>query len=247
MTQSSSLEALAGLREPWVVTIDGEAATGKSSLGVQLARSLGAAFLDTGAMYRDATALGLEHGVDLGDQVGLVELVMRRRAGHCYERVGPAWALDEAFDRRLRAGPVAERVAVVAKHPALRGLMVGWQRAVAARCPRLVSEGRDQGSVVFPGAVAKFYLIADLDDQVQRRAKQLRESGHEVDLGQLRAALAERNEIDRNNALKQGEGAVTVDTRGRPAASVLEELQKLVLMAAGKREGEGGGEGGGEA
>lgn len=234
--RSTRMDAAAGLREPWVVAIDGEAATGKSSLGVLLAQSLGAAFLDTGAMYRDATALGLERGVDLGDAAALVALVQRERAAHVWERVGPTWTLDEAFDQRLRRPEVAERVAVVAKHAELRGLMVAWQRAVGARRSRLVSEGRDQGRVVFPGALAKLYLIADLDDQVQRRAAQMRDAGHSVDVAQLRRALAERNEIDRNNALQMGDGAVPIDTRGREPADVLAHMQRVVLEAAAKRD-----------
>jgi cytidylate kinase len=186
---------------PVIITIDGPAGTGKSTVARTLAHRLGLDFLDTGAMYRCAAAIMIDRGIDPAEVGDLVSTVVGADLHFDWERDPPtilAW--QAPMDHRIRQADVTAAVSKVAAISELRQHMVRKQRIIAAQHPRLVTEGRDQGSVVFPDAELKFYLDARPEVRARRRAEQLRAAGVDVDADVLQAQILERDRIDSTRA-----------------------------------------------
>src|ERR1044072_4073355 len=140
-----------------IVTIDGPAGAGKSSAARGLARRLGFRFLDTGAMYRAVTLAARERGLDLADPQALEPLVAQRRVELSGDRV----LLDgRDVTQAIRKFEIAAATHFAADNPAVRSQLVLWQRSAADKAD-VVTEGRDQGTVVFPMAECKIFLTAD--------------------------------------------------------------------------------------
>jgi len=180
-----------------IITIDGPAGTGKSSVARLLASRIGLDFLDTGAMYRAAAAIVLDEHLDPTDTDAIVARVADADLHFDWQADPPtilAWL--KPIDDRIRDADVTAIVSEIASIGALREHMVRKQRIIAAQHPRLVSEGRDQGSVVFPDADVKFYLDADPKVRALRRTAQLRADGRERDLAALQAEIIERDLSD---------------------------------------------------
>ena len=223
MNRRTMIESLKGgvaikdLRSPnMIVTIDGPAGSGKTTVAHSLARQLGLDSLDTGAMYRSVALLAIEAGVAPEDHDAVVSLACEHRIDFDWSSAPPRILLDgRDVDSRLRQTDVSEIVSRIAGIPALRTAMVEAQRAIAARHPRLVTEGRDQGSVVFPDAEVRFYLDADSGVRAERRALEMRERGERCDVDEIRRAIEARDRSDRGRKdapLTVPAGAIRVDT-----------------------------------
>lgn len=215
-----------------IITIDGPAGTGKSSVARHLARRLGLEFLDTGAMYRAAALLSIEQGIPASRGEALAACVADADLHFDWTRQPPALMLGSRdATTRLRDEDVDETVSEVAAQAPVRRLMVALQREIAAGHPRLVSEGRDQGSVVFPEAAVRFYLDASPRIRAQRRREQLRLDGRIVDLEEILHSIEERDRIDSTRSvgpLRVPDGAVRIDTDGLDQAGVVERLHEEV-------------------
>lgn len=219
-----------------VVTIDGPAGTGKSTVSRSLARRLGLSFLDTGAMYRAAAAIAIDRGfrgdIDAARYGNFLVALLDADLHFDWATDPPAMlAWMRPLDARIREPDVTALVSTIAAIGPLRKHMVQKQRIIAHQHPRLVTEGRDQGSVVFPDADVKFYLDASPGIRAARRALQLRRAGHDVDEAALLREIVERDRMDSTRAdgpLVCPEGAVTLDTSGLTAEAVIEELERLV-------------------
>ena len=161
-----------------IVTIDGPAGTGKSSVARMVATRVGLTVLDTGAMYRAAALLTLRLKIDPKDGVQIAEAIGVHRIEMDFD-VEPANVLLDGDDPgdEIRGSEVESIVSVVAAHPEVRQRLVAVQRAIATSHSRLVTEGRDQGSVVFPDADARFFLTASSGVRAKRRVNQLRAMG----------------------------------------------------------------------
>jgi len=234
---------------PLIITIDGPAGTGKSTVSRLLAGRLGLDFLDTGAMYRAATAIAIDAGLD--DAV-------RRGDGHAtlLERVVDAdlhfdWQTDppsilawlRPMNDRIRKPDVTALVSRVSAIGTLRRHMVQKQRIIGFQHPRLVTEGRDQGTVAFPDAPLKFYLNADPAVRAERRAAQYREQGHNADAAQVLEEILERDRIDSTRSdgpLRCPDDAVTVDTSDLDVEGVLDVLERESRERLGARLEEAG-------
>lgn len=218
-----------------IVTIDGPAGTGKSSVARSLAHRLGLDFLDTGAMYRAAAVVALEGGIDPADEAALVAAVERADIRFDWSADPPAiLAHGRALGERIRSADVTAVVSAVAAAGALRRLMVDKQRRIAREHPRLVTEGRDQGSVVFPDAAVKFYLDASPDIRAARRADQLRAAGQPADVQHLLAEITGRDRLDSSRAdgpLICPPDAVRIDTSAMTFDQVVATLETLVRRA----------------
>src|SRR5262249_36257238 len=150
-----------------VVTIDGPAGAGKSSTARALARRLGFDFLDTGAMYRAVTWAGLQAGCDLTDEAALGRLLADFRLEMPADKV---IVNGQDVTHAIRDPQVTAASGAVASSPVVRRRLVELQRQLAAG-RRIVCEGRDQGTVVFPDAKCKFFLVADPLERARRRLK----------------------------------------------------------------------------
>lgn len=229
---------------PVIITIDGPAGTGKSTVARLLAKRLGLDFLDTGAMYRAAAAIMLDQKIEPDETGELVSVVMGADLHFDWTTDPPAiLAWDDPMDHRIREPDVTAAVSRVAAIADLRQHMVRKQRVIAAQHPRLVTEGRDQGSVVFPEAEVKFYLDADAGIRARRRAEQLREAGVEIDVETLKAQILERDRKDSSRMegpLICPRDALRIDTSGLDLQSVVALLERHVrskigaLIAAGE-------------
>lgn len=225
---------------PVVITIDGPAGTGKSTVAHRLAARLGIDFLDTGAMYRAAALVAVEGGIDPADGIEIARAVQAAQMRFDWTTNPPRLMLGERdITSRIRDVDVNAMVASIASRPEVRAVLVEHQRRIARQHPRLVSEGRDQGSVVFPDAPVRFYLDADVAVRAQRRTAQLASGGQQVDETTVISGIRERDRIDSTRAdgpLIRPEGAVSVDTTDRTVEEVVACLEAVVrerLPAAG--------------
>ncbi len=216
-----------------IVTIDGPAGSGKSTVARLLAERLDAAFLDTGAMYRAVTLAAVRDGVELSDEGQLVAVLDKHRFD--FEAAGGTMrvALDgQDVTEALRDSDLTAKVRFVAAAPGVRERLVRMQRAFAARHARIVTEGRDQGTVVFPDANVKIYLTARVEERARRRQAELAARGLPADLEPIRRAIEVRDRSDENRAvgpLKPAPDAVTIDTTELSIAEVVERVYRRVM------------------
>src|SRR5258708_259400 len=183
--------------EHLVITLDGPAGAGKSTVAKSLAGRLGITYLDTGAMYRALTLKGLRLKMDLSDEEALTTLA--RNTKITFKEM-PDGSLNITLDGEdvavaIRTPEVTNNTYYAARTPGVRTLMVAWQRAIGQN-RSVVTDGRDQGTVVFKDARYKFYIDADVEERVQRRYKELTAAGKPVDFDQLRSDMLERDKKD---------------------------------------------------
>jgi len=213
---------------PVIITIDGPAGTGKSTVARQLAIRLGLDFLDTGAMYRAAAAIMIDRQIPEEDIGELVSQVLGADLHFDWQQDPPtilAW--DTPIDHRIRNEDVTKMVSFVAAIAELRHHMVRKQRVIGAQHPRLVTEGRDQGSIVFPDAAIKFYLDADPEVRAQRRIDQLGVADT-VGLEEMCERIVRRDRIDssrEDGPLVCPDDAIVIDTAKYDVTGVIELLE----------------------
>lgn len=220
-----------------IVTIDGPAGTGKSSVARDLANRLGLEFLDTGAMYRAATSLAIDRGVSLRDDHAISQLVRDADLRFDWETDPPTLlARGKSVMHRLRDRDVNESVSPVSLLPGVRRVLVESQRRIGESHPRLVSEGRDQGSVVFFDAEVKFYLDAGQRVRAERRADQLRAMGQDADIDEIERQIAERDLRDSTRDIAPlicPEDAFVIDTSSISQDEVVSRLIEIIREQVG--------------
>jgi cytidylate kinase len=218
-----------------VVTMDGPAGTGKSSVAWKLAQRLGLEVLDTGAMYRAAAVVAIDEGVPADDGTALAARIAAEGLAFDWSCRPPRLLLGgRDLTERIRDADVNVVVSVVARQAALRAALVDAQRAIGRAHPRLVTEGRDQGSVVFPDAVARFYLDAHPEVRARRRVEQMRSQGRPADYEAVLRAIQQRDHLDETRTdgpLVCPEGAQRVDTSMLTLDQVVDELERRVRAA----------------
>jgi len=210
-----------------IITIDGPAGSGKSTAARKLAARLGIAYLDTGAMYRAVALAALQAGVLLNDEAALVqvarEAVIDVDCGPTHTRV----TLNGAdVSEAIRTMAVNQATNYVARIKAIRQLLVDMQRTIGARLGSLVSEGRDQGSVVFPDAEVKFFLDASLEKRAMRRFQELTADGEEASYELIMENLKQRDGNDQCQwaPLLEPDSAIRIDTTQMSIPEVIERL-----------------------
>jgi CMP/dCMP kinase len=212
-----------------IVTVDGPAGTGKSTVSREVASRLGVPRLDTGAFYRAAGLAVIRAGVDLSDHEAVANVV----AGISLDQDEGKMLLDgEDVSREIRSQASTDASSRVSTHPEVRGLLVLYQRDWVGRHDnRAVVEGRDIGSVVFPGATVKVYLDARPEVRAQRRADQTG-TEHAGVLAELRAR-DERDSTRKASPLIIPEGAVIIDTSDMTVDEVVDTIVGLARESAG--------------
>ncbi len=213
---------------PRVVTIDGPAGAGKSTVARRLADRLGWRFLDTGAMYRAVTLAAVRDGIDLHSDEALGNLADRLEVQLHSGRV----ILDqEDVTTAIRSAAVTAASRFVADSPGVRHRLAQWQRAFAASADT-VTEGRDQGTIVFPDAFRKFFLIAGEEERARRRLAELLARGEPSSFEEVLAAQRARDERDAARAIapmKPAADATVVNTSAMTIEEVVEELASRVI------------------
>jgi cytidylate kinase len=213
-----------------ILTIDGPSGSGKGTISRRVAERLGWHLLDSGALYRLVALAGLRAGLAPGDEPGHAGLAgaMQVHFGSAADG-GEQILLGEPAEevasaiRSEEAGQGASRVAV---WPQVRAALLERQRAFA-RPPGLVADGRDMGTVVFPGAEVKIFLTASPEERALRRHKQLKDKGSDASLAALSLEIAERDRRDSTRAvapLKPAADAVLIDSTGVPIGAVVEQV-----------------------
>ncbi len=222
-----------------IVTIDGPSGVGKSTVSKKIADALGFTYLDTGAMYRAVGYFIHRLGVDLEKENDIPTLLESLELYFIppAEKGGDVGVLlnGENVSEVIRTPEVAMVASHVSAFPEIRKKLTEIQRVLGER-GKIVAEGRDMGTVVFPGARYKFFLDADPRERTRRRVVQLREQGVQVDEEELHAMTLERDKNDRERAiapLKPAEDAVLLDTTSSGVEDVVEKILRIIKKKAG--------------
>ena len=217
-----------------VITIDGPSGVGKSTISRRVAAHYGFTYLDTGAMYRAVAWYLLKHGIDIED-VALVESVLDQiaitllPAEQEEDDVG-VLVNGENISELIRTPDISMVASTVSALPAVRTKLTALQRQIGSQ-GRVVAEGRDTGTVVFPGATNKFYLDATPEARTARRAQQLRERGKVVDEKELLKMTIARDKQDSERPiapLKKADDAVLIDTTELDVDQVFEAIRERI-------------------
>jgi len=213
-----------------IITIDGPAGAGKSTVSRHLAAQLGYRYVDTGAMYRVIGVLAAERAIELDDELQLAALCDQVTIRFEADRDDVKTFADDrdlsGLIRTAAAGQLASKVSML---PAVRERLVAQQRTLGA-AGGVVMEGRDIGTVVFPDAPLKIFLDASPAERARRRAVELRARGETVDLAAMEREIAERDARDRSRAhspLRPATDARVIDSTGRDAEAIVAELATL--------------------
>ena len=210
-----------------IVTIDGPAGAGKSTVARALALRLGYQFLDTGAMYRAVTYAALQAGIELSEANRVSKFSQQLQI----ELKGEAVLVDgKDVSQPIRTVEVTSLVHYVADNPAVRETLVHLQRLIASGC-NVFTEGRDQGTVAFPEAPCKIFLTATAETRAGRRLAELKSQGQSITLEEVRAAQEQRDIRDSQRdigRLMKAEDAVEVNTDGMTVDAIIDLLESLV-------------------
>ena len=211
-----------------VITIDGPAGSGKSTAAKLLARKLDASFLDTGAMYRAVTLAAMQSGIDMSDQEKLLEVMGKKKIDFTSREGTMLVRIDGAdVSEQIRKPEVTANAHYVASAAKLREKLVEMQRDFAAGEEKIVTEGRDQGTVAFGDADIKFYLTANTGERAKRRLTELRAKGRSEKLEDVQRAIEERDKSDKNRAvgpLRPADDAIFIDTTKLSIEEVVEKV-----------------------
>jgi cytidylate kinase len=215
-----------------VITIDGPAASGKSTVARLLAEKLGATFLDTGAMYRAATLAAMQKNADLTNEKQLIDVLDNTEFGFtATPDAMRAYVAGVDVTDEIRDPQVTANARYVAGCTPARRRLVEMQRRFAETHDKIVTEGRDQGTVAFPDADVKFFLTADLDERAKRRQVELTAKGVKQSIEEIRRAIEKRDQSDQNRSvgpLKPADDAIIVDTTSLTIEQVVEKLVIIV-------------------
>ena len=201
---------------PKIITIDGPAGSGKSTVAKGLAKKLGFTYLDTGAMYRALTLKAIQEKTDLNKPEELIELIKRARIKIMRKKDGSLKVFLDGKDVsiKIRKPEVTKKVSFIAKVPGVRRQMVKLQRAFGKK-NNIVVEGRDIGTVVFPDAYRKFYLDAAVSERIKRRLKDFKKLCRKVSVKEVEDDLRKRDKADitrKVGPLKKAKDAIYIDT-----------------------------------
>jgi cytidylate kinase len=219
-----------------VIAIDGPAGTGKSSVSRGLAKSLGARYIDTGAMYRIATLAMLRAGVDLEDPTAIAAAADVPISVGFDPDVEQTFLGEEDVSSLIRGDDVTRSVSAVAAVPEVRARLVGLQRELAEGSGSVVVEGRDIGTVVLPDADVKIFLTASAETRAQRRNAQNMAAGLPDEYETVLADVIRRDHLDSTRAvspLRPADDALIVDTSDMNQAEVIAHLRDLVEQRTG--------------
>ncbi|MFT4591743.1 MAG: cytidylate kinase [Gammaproteobacteria bacterium] len=217
-----------------VIAIDGPGGAGKGTIAKAVARQLGWHLLDSGALYRLVALTAIRRGVAWEDAQGLAALARNLDVRFDFDAAeGGILMSNEDVSQLIRQAECSLGASFVAALPAVRGALIQRQRDFQA-APGLVADGRDMGSVVFPGAALKIFLTATIEERALRRYKQLKDKGMDANLRDLSSELEERDRRDSEREiapLKPGPDSRLLDTTGLSISDVVQTVLSWVAEA----------------
>lgn len=218
-----------------IITIDGPAASGKSTLAQRLAQALGYLYFDTGVMYRALTWLALQQGISMTDEETLTALAEKvpievtqpsKADGRAYD----VWIGNQDITWAIRQPQVDDHVSIVSLYRGVRQALSAQQRRIGLR-GKVVMVGRDIGTVVLPEAGIKIYLDASLEERARRRFAELQGRGQNVDYETVLQSIRERDRIDSTRdiaPLRPAEDAVYLDSDGKDIEQIFDMALEIV-------------------
>jgi len=208
---------LDGTKKKIVITIDGPAGSGKTTTARRVAEALGYLHLDSGALYRAVTLKVLRSGVDIHDEARVAQIAKSCDLLLQFENGILKVFLDgQDVTEAIRSPEVTEAIAPIAANPMVREILTQKQRDMA-NGHGVVVEGRDTGTVVFPDADLKIYMVASIEQRAKRRYEELASKGIKIDFDKLVQDIKKRDESDATRAhspLKKPDDAIVLDTTG---------------------------------
>ena len=214
-----------------IITIDGPSGSGKGTISRLVADRLGWRLLDSGALYRLVAYAGQQRGLIPYDESGHADIaqhldVQFGLGPHGGEQI---WLAGQEVSQRIRTEQAGEGASRVAAMPGVRAALMDRQRAFAGP-PGLVADGRDMGTVIFPGAPLKIFLTANAEERARRRYNQLKDKGLGANLAALSLEIAERDRRDASRAiapLRPADDAVIVDSTAMTIDAVVARVLEL--------------------
>ena len=221
---------------PKVITIDGPAASGKSTIGQMLADRLGYLYLDTGSMYRTTTLAALKAKIDLADEAEVTRLArtidmdIKPFTGESDGRQYTVLLNGDDVTWELRSPQVDTNVSLVSSYPGVRQELVRRQRQYG-QSGQVVMVGRDIGTVVIPDAPLKLFVTASPEERARRRWLDRKDQGHTADYEAILADVNRRDQFDRSRTvspLRPAKDAIIIDNTDRSPEDILEDILKLI-------------------
>lgn len=219
----------------FVVAIDGPAGAGKSTTSRRVAERLNLGYLDTGAIYRSVALAALERGVDPADGHAVAELALQLDVSFT-EGGTRVWCDGNDVSKQIREPRVGQTASQVSANPEVRSALASLQRS-AARAPGIVAEGRDMGTVIFPDAALKVFLVADAAERARRRTAELADRGTPAEQGAVLKEIGERDARDSSRSvapLAAAPDALRIDST---ELTIEEVVDRIVNEAERRRSG----------
>ncbi len=214
-----------------IIAIDGPAGSGKSTIARLIAKDKGLIYLDTGAMYRLVTLKALNKGILGNNDLNYLEEIKKLLDNLNIDIKENGFYLDNVdVSEEIRKPIVSENVSDVAAIREVREKMVDLQRKFS-ESKNVILDGRDIGTVVFPNADLKIFLIADAKERAKRRYKELVEKGENVEIEEIYENILKRDKIDstrKESPLKKAEDAIEVDTTSKNIEEVKNEILRMI-------------------
>ena len=215
-----------------IIAIDGPSGTGKSTTAKIVAKDLGITYLDTGAMYRAITFAALEKGVAPTNKAGIDQLLQSTKIRFDDNNQIVINGINR--EKEIRGKQVSEAVSPYSAIPEVSSVLTQWQREIAGE-RSCILDGRDIGTVVFPNADFKFFLVTDLKVRAERRYQECLQKGIAMTLEEIEKNLAERDRIDSSRAtapLKKADDAIEIDTTQLSIEQQVKKIEDRVGVVA---------------
>lgn len=226
-----------------IIAVDGHSSCGKSTVAKQVARAIGIAYIDTGAMYRAVTLFAIRHGLMDGNQPNALAIEQHLNEVHISfdfdQQAGrnTTFLNDENVEDQIRNMEVSSHVSAVSAIPAVRAKLTEWQRQMA-KSKSVIMDGRDIGTAVFPNADLKIFMTARPEVRAQRRYDELKDKGQDANLQDILQNVVDRDRQDSTRSvspLRQADDAVVLDnsdiTREEQYDFILNLLAQRGLIA----------------
>ena len=221
-----------------IIAIDGPAASGKSTSAKLLADKLNFLYLDTGAMYRCIALAVVENQIDINNEQSLKDFIKNFKLEmRTVDGVSVFSINGENVSKKIRTSSVSKKVSEISAIPSIRKYMVNMQRSFAKNT-KCVVEGRDIGTVVFPEATIKFFMIASVEVRAKRRQLELRRLGEEIALKDLQEDIEARDKYDSERShspLKKAFDAIEIDTTNMTLREQLSVMVKNVNLKINRK------------